>query len=55
MARASPPEWNIFGKGPWNYTSNGDAIYDYWVDGVERAKTYETVYTLGMRGAGDCQ
>ncbi|KIY66773.1 glycoside hydrolase family 115 protein [Cylindrobasidium torrendii FP15055 ss-10] len=53
MSRASPPEWNIYGTGPWNYTSNSEAIYDYWVDGVERAKTYETVYTLGMRGAGD--
>lgn len=55
MTRSSPPEWKIYGTGPWDYTSNSEAIYNFWVDGVERAKPYETVYTLGMRGEGDCE
>ncbi|KAK0200680.1 glycoside hydrolase family 115 protein [Desarmillaria ectypa] len=53
MTRSTPVEWNLFGKGDWNYTTNSQNIYQFWVDGVERAKPYETVYTIGMRGAGD--
>ena len=51
--RSTPNEFNMFGKGVWNYTSNPDNIYDFWVDGVDRAKPFESVYSLGMRGAGD--
>ncbi|PBK61122.1 hypothetical protein ARMSODRAFT_674559 [Armillaria solidipes] len=53
MARSTPVEWNLFGSGDWNYTTNSANIYQFWVDGVERAKPYETLYTVGMRGAGD--
>jgi hypothetical protein len=28
-------------------------VYEYWVNGTRRARPYETLYTLGMRGAGD--
>ncbi|KAK0237297.1 hypothetical protein EDD85DRAFT_908116 [Armillaria nabsnona] len=53
MARSTPVEWNLFGVGDWNYTTNSQNVYKFWVDGVERAKPYETMYTIGMRGAGD--
>ncbi|KAK0237300.1 hypothetical protein EDD85DRAFT_837135 [Armillaria nabsnona] len=53
MTRSTPVEWDLFGSGDWNYTSNSANIYQFWVDGVERAKPYETLYTVGMRGAGD--
>ncbi|KAF8894306.1 hypothetical protein CPB85DRAFT_1330172 [Mucidula mucida] len=53
MARASPPEWTLFGFGPWNYSSNAVNLTAFWTDGVERAKNYETVFTIGMRGEGD--
>ena len=53
MMRATPNEWNKLGKGAWNYTSNSQNVYNYWVEGVERAKPFESLYTLGMRGAGD--
>ncbi|KAK7447067.1 hypothetical protein VKT23_014279 [Stygiomarasmius scandens] len=53
MMRAIPPEWTLFGQGDWNYTTNSDFIYQFWVNGTLRAKPYESVYTIGMRGNGD--
>jgi len=53
MTRSIPVEWGLFGQGPWNYTSNSDFIYDFWVNGTKRAKPYEWIYTMGMRGNGD--
>ncbi|CDZ98254.1 hypothetical protein [Phaffia rhodozyma] len=52
MAR-NTPEWTNFGKGDWNYTSNKDFLDNFWTEGVERSKNYETLYTVGMRGNGD--
>ncbi|KAI5776905.1 hypothetical protein EDC01DRAFT_761674 [Geopyxis carbonaria] len=49
----STKEWNEHGEGNWDYTSNSDAIKSYWEKGIERAKDYEGVWTVGMRGNGD--
>ena len=48
--RSTPIEWNIFGNGPWDYSTNSQNIYNYWVVGTERAKPYESIFTIGMRG-----
>ncbi|KAH6897655.1 hypothetical protein BKA70DRAFT_1528898 [Coprinopsis sp. MPI-PUGE-AT-0042] len=53
MARSTPNEFTVVAKGKWDYVNNKEEIQKYWLDGVERAKTFETVYTLGMRGFGD--
>ncbi|OJT11184.1 hypothetical protein TRAPUB_12291 [Trametes pubescens] len=53
MMRSTPIEWDLFGSGIWDYESNQKNIYEYWVNGTERSKTYENVFTVGMRGAGD--
>jgi hypothetical protein len=55
MARSTPNEWNVFGNGTWSYSTNAAAIRDYWTEGVKRAQPYETLYTIGMRGAGDSE
>jgi hypothetical protein len=52
MMRADK-EWNRYGKGPWEYSTNGKSLYDFWMDGAKRNKPYESVYTLGMRGQQD--
>lgn len=52
MMRSTPVEWDLFGSGIWDYESNAENIYAYWVNGTERSKTYENVFTVGMRGAG---
>ncbi|KAI8990382.1 hypothetical protein BD414DRAFT_483452 [Trametes punicea] len=53
MMRSIPVEWNLFGVGPWDYGTNAQFIYNFWVNGTERAKPYENVFTVGMRGNGD--
>lgn len=53
MMRSTPIEWNIFGNGTWDYATNAQNVYEYFVNGTERAKPYESLFTLGMRGAGD--
>ncbi|KAI0049026.1 glycoside hydrolase family 115 protein [Auriscalpium vulgare] len=53
MMRSIPVEWNLFGEGDYDYNTNQQFIYNFWVEGVNRSKTYESLYTVGMRGNGD--
>ncbi len=46
-------EWNRYGKGPWDYTRNAEALQAFWRGGIERLQGREAVVTLGMRGDGD--
>jgi Glycosyl hydrolase family 115 len=55
MMRSTPNEFSLFGKGSWDYTINAANINQYWLEGTERARSFESVYTLGMRGFGDCK
>ena len=41
------------GHGKWSFQNNHDEMMDFWRGGVERAKNWETMYTVGMRGDGD--
>jgi hypothetical protein len=52
MLRAQQ-EWKRHGKGPWNYSTNSDVLREFWTEGIERNKNYESIVTLGMRGDGD--
>src|SRR6266581_3741287 len=52
MLRAQQ-EWKRHGKGPWDYSKNAEVLTDFWSQGIERNKKYESVITLGMRGDGD--
>ncbi|MBN2520432.1 MAG: glycosyl hydrolase 115 family protein [Bacteroidales bacterium] len=52
MMRADK-EWNRYGKGKWEYSTNSENLYNFWVDGAKRNKNYESIYTLGMRGQED--
>lgn len=38
---------------PWDWKSNQSNLKKYMQDGLTRAKNWETVWTLGMRGDGD--
>ncbi|OSS48454.1 hypothetical protein B5807_07973 [Epicoccum nigrum] len=46
-------EWSLFGSGPWQWTSNNASIATFMRDGAIRAKPYESIITMGMRGSGD--
>lgn len=41
------------GHGKWSFQHNKGEMLDFWRGGVERAKNWETLYTIGMRGDGD--
>ena len=41
-----------YGKD-WNYYTNGEGLYHYWEDGVERNKEFKHMITIGMRGERD--
>ena len=53
--RSTPNEFSLFGKGSWDYTINAANINQFWLEGAERARPFESVYTIGMRGFGDCK
>jgi hypothetical protein len=40
-------------EGNWDWIDNKEEITEFFEGGVERAKNWETMYTLGMRGSGD--
>ena len=45
-------EWRRYGKGLWNYDSNGANLRNFWKGGMQRA-TNEKIVSVGMRGDGD--
>lgn len=45
-------EWRRHGTGPWDYSTNADALIHFWQEGMQRA-TNEKIVTIGMRGDGD--
>jgi hypothetical protein len=49
----STKEWNVFGNGTWDWSTNNESVYPFLVEGAERSKPYEGVLTMGMRGSGD--
>ncbi|KAF5381526.1 hypothetical protein D9757_008168 [Collybiopsis confluens] len=53
MMRSVPVEWDLLGDGAWDYNTNAQNVFNFWVGGVERAKPFEGLYTVGMRGDGD--
>ncbi|KAH8203308.1 hypothetical protein TruAng_002504 [Truncatella angustata] len=52
MAR-SEREQQIYLNGTWDWISNRDNIIKFFKDGIARARTWDTMWTMGMRGSGD--
>ncbi|PVH74884.1 glycoside hydrolase family 115 protein [Cadophora sp. DSE1049] len=40
-------------SGMWDWASNKNNVIKFLTDGVKRAKPYESLYTMGMRGSAD--
>lgn len=49
----STKEQSKYCSGSWDWTSNKASIIKFLTDGVTRAKPYDSLYTMGMRGSGD--
>jgi hypothetical protein len=41
--------------GNWNYAENPDVLQNFWREGVRRNKNYESIITVGLRGANDTE
>jgi hypothetical protein len=39
--------------GSWNYAKHPDIVSNFWREGIERNKNYESIITIGLRGAND--
>ncbi|HYK88225.1 MAG TPA: glycosyl hydrolase 115 family protein [Acidobacteriota bacterium] len=55
MLRAQK-EWDRRYKqtlGSWNYYRNPDVLRSFWREGIKRNKNYESIITIGLRGADD--
>jgi hypothetical protein len=55
MLRAQK-EWDrryLDSVGHWNYATHPKLLEDFWRDGVRRNRSYESLITIGLRGAND--
>ncbi|KIW24133.1 uncharacterized protein PV07_09865 [Cladophialophora immunda] len=52
MMRATN-EQSLFLNGTWAWATNRANVTDFMRQGAERARPYESLYTMGMRGLGD--
>ncbi len=39
--------------GSWNYYKHPDVLKDFWRQGIRRNRDYESIVTIGLRGAND--
>ncbi|KAL4878462.1 hypothetical protein BJY04DRAFT_229825 [Aspergillus karnatakaensis] len=49
----SEVEQQRYVEGAWDWRDNRDNIETFFHEGVERAKNWDTLWTMGMRGEGD--
>ncbi len=57
MLRAQK-EWDRRYKdtlGSWNYAKHSKVLLDFWREGVRRNRNYESIITMGLRGADDTE
>jgi len=53
MMRNNTTEWDVDGRGRFNYLSNREQVRDYWISRLKEVRQFENVYTIGMRGIHD--
>jgi len=41
--------------GPWNYSKHAEVLTNFWRDGIKRNKDFESIITMGLRGANDTE
>lgn len=54
----SQQEWDrrfISTLGTWNYRKHADTLVKFWREGIRRNKGYESIITMGLRGANDSE
>jgi len=41
--------------GSWSWTDHADTLVNFWREGIRRNKDYESIVTIGLRGADDTE
>ncbi len=41
--------------GTWNYAKHPEVLENFWREGIRRNKDYESIITMGLRGANDTE
>jgi hypothetical protein len=57
MLRAQK-EWDrryLSTLGRWNYVTHKDILEEFWREGIRRNRNYESIITIGLRGANDTE
>jgi hypothetical protein len=57
MVRAQK-EWDrryLSTIGTWNYAKHPEILQEFWREGIRRNKNYESIVTMGLRGANDTE
>lgn len=52
MLRAQK-EWDRRYSKSWNYYTDANTLQNFWRQGIRRNKNYESIITIGLRGAND--
>ncbi len=52
MLRAQK-EWDRRYSRSWNYYTDANTLQNFWREGIRRNKNYESILTIGLRGADD--
>jgi tetratricopeptide (TPR) repeat protein len=53
LMRNSASEWDVSGKGDYNFISNRQNVLDYWSERLQELQHSENIFTVGMRGKHD--
>ncbi|MFD1768659.1 glycosyl hydrolase 115 family protein [Sphingobacterium suaedae] len=53
LMRNSANEWDVAGKGAYNYVTNKEEILTYWAERLEELKGSDNIFTIGLRGKHD--
>ena len=53
MMRNSAGEWDIVGKGDYNFLANRENVLNYWVERLKELQESENIFTIGMRRKHD--
>ena len=46
-------EWDRRHSKKWNYYTDANTLQDFWRKGVRRSRNYESIISIGLRGADD--
>jgi lysophospholipase L1-like esterase len=53
LMRNSASEWDVSGKGDYNFVTNSRNVLDYWAERLNELQGSENIFTIGMRGKHD--